>query len=389
MKRGLLLLLAFALGAVPVILLSKTTYASNFRSGTNVVVQRNETVDHTLFAIGSNVEIDGTVNGDVFCAGQNITIDATVNGDVLCAGMNIQVSGKVSGSVRVAGQAVTVSASVGHNASLIGNVVHTDSDSAITSDLQAVGNDVTLNGSVGRDADIAGSTVAIDGTIGRDTQVSTNSLGLQSNAVIRGSLTYYSNDDLTRDSGAQVMGTVTKKQPQQRPHVRQTNQVLNIALSFFMLLALGFVLVALFPRHLNSLTDLGLRNPFMTLAIGLAACIGIPILAIVSFLTVIGAFVGVVLLFGWIVVMILSFVFTSYYAGRLVLIRISAHPFVVMLIGVVVLSILLLIPIIDILTYIATALLGGGMVIRYLFKTMPKPSYEAVRHPKHASKGSK
>lgn len=385
MKKGLVLALALVLGIIPAVFFAGTSYAGDFRSGTSVVVQSNETVDHTLFAVGNNIEIDGTVNGDIFCAGQNVTINATVNGDVLCAGMNIQIDGKVSGNIRAAGQIVTVSANVAHNASIVGNTVRTDAGSTVANDLQAAGNVLTFNGSVGRDADIAGTTTTIDGAIGRDVQAATDTLDLQSNAAIHGSLTYYSNNNLTRDNGSQVAGATTKKQPQQRTRMHQSSPVLNDLLSFLMLLALGLVLIALVPNRLNRLTDLALKKPLMTAAIGLAACIGVPALVLVSLFTVVGVFVGIVLLFGWIIVMILSAAFVSYYTGRLVLMKTPANPFLVMLTGVIIMSVLFLIPVVNVIAYILTALLGSGMVIRCLFQLTPKPTYEPVQHPKRAN----
>ncbi len=382
MKRGLIALLALVLGAVSVAFIGDTSYAGSFRNGTNVIVQKSETVDHTLFAAGSNVEIDGTVNGDVFCAGQNITINGTVNGDVICAGMNVQVNGVVTGDVRAAGQTVTLSGIVQHNASLAGSIVRTDASSRITNDLQAVGSTLTVNGPIGRDIDVAGSAVSLNSSIGRDAQIASSSLNLQSNAMLAGSLTYYSDNTLTQDNGAHVAGTITKKQPQKRHDEHQSNPVASAIMSFLMLVTLGFVLIALIPRQMKTLTDLAVSKPLMTLAIGLAACIGVPALILVSFLTVIGAFVGIVLLLGWIVVMILSAAFASYYAGRLVLARMPQYPFVVMLTGVVVISILLLIPIVNILTYIAIALFGSGMVVRCVFNQVPKPNYAALTKSK-------
>lgn len=382
MKRGVLVLLAFILGVVPAALLAQTSYAGDFRNGTNVVVQKSETVDHTLFAAGSNVEIDGTVNGDVFCAGQNITINATVNGDVICAGMDVQINGTVNGSVRAAGQTVILSANVSRNASLAGSIVRTDASSKVLGDLEAAGSTLTLNGAVTRDADIAGSALSINGPIGRDVQAASKSLNLQSGANITGSLTYYSDATLSRDGGANVSGTITKQQPVKYHQDRQQNPAFSAFMSFLMLLTLGFALIALWPRRMKNLTDLAITKPLMTVAIGLAACIGVPVVIILSFVTMVGVFVGITLLLGWIVVMILSFALASYYAGRLVLWRMPQYPFVVMLTGVVVVSILTIIPIVNVITIIAVMLLGSGMVVRSVFDGSEKPHYTPLNNVK-------
>jgi len=52
-----------------------------------------------------------------------------------------------------------------------------------------------------------------------------------------------------------------------------------------------------------------------------------------------------------------------------------------MLAGVLIISILMLIPIINIVTMIAVMLFGSGMVVRELFNKTAKPSYERATHP--------
>jgi len=381
MKKVRIILFALLLGVVPLLAFAGTSYAADFRNGNNVTIQKNETIDHTLFIAGNNVEVDGTVNGDVFCAGQNITINATVNGDVICGGMNIEIGGAVSGSVRAAGQVVTLTGTVAHNASLIGNTVKVDVSSKIGEDLQTAGNVSTINGTITRDVDAAGNTVNLDGIIGRDIQAYSDDLQLQSSAQVGGSVTYYSHNQLTKATGASVVGAITQKQPQERQKQAEMNPVPGVILSLVMLLTLSFTLLALFPRKLKSLTDLALTKPGTTVLIGLAACIATPVLIIASFMTVIGVFVGLTLLFTWIIVMLISGVLASYYIGRLVFMRSAQHPFVVMLTGVLIVSILLIIPIVNILTVIAIALFGSGMVIRHIFTTTSTPRYETISHP--------
>jgi cytoskeletal protein CcmA (bactofilin family) len=380
MKKIKIILLALAVLAVPLFVFTSGVQAGSFHSGDNVVIKKGETIDHTVFVAGNNVEVNGTIKGDLFCAGQNITINAVVEGDVLCAGMNVDISGTVMGDVRAAGQVVTLSAKVNHNASLAGNMVKTESGSKVN-DLQAAGNSTILNGTTMRDADVAGSSVTINGMIGRDVQATTDNLRLDAGANVAGNVTYYSHNQLQTADASHVSGKTARKDPPQRETERQTNPVPGVILSFFMSLTLAFVLLAVFPRKLKVLSDLALTKPGTTVLIGLAACIGVPIVILLSFITVVGALLGIVLLLGWIVVLLLSGVLTSYYAGRLVLMRSPQHPFTAMLVGVLLISVLMLIPIVNIVTMIAVILFGSGMIVRELFAKTTKPSYERPNHP--------
>lgn len=387
MKKLIPILLALLVLAVPVFVFAGVAGAAGFKSGNNIVVTKGETVDHTLFAAGNNVQIDGTVKGDIFCAGRNITINATVEGDVICAGMNVDISGTVYGDVRAAGQVVTLSGAVNGNASLAGSMVKTTDTSTIGRDLQAAGSTVTLYGKNGRDADVAGSSITVDSQVGRDLQVASDDLSLSSGAKVAGNLTYYSHNQLSKANGADVKGTTTRKEPPARKNTVQRNYVGDFVYSLLALLVLAYALLALFPSKLKNLTDLALSRPGMTLLIGLAACIGAPSVIIISLLTIIGAPLALVILMAWIIVLIISGVLGSYYVGRLVLGRKPQHPFITMLVGVLIVSVLGAIPIVNVITMILIALFGSGMVVRELFNKSPKPRYEPVAMTtKHTTK---
>lgn len=382
MKRIKIILLALLVMAVPVVALAATTNAGSFRSGDNIATQKDEVIDHTLFVAGNNVEVNGTVKGDVFCAGQNIIINANVDGDVICAGMNVEIGGVVMGDVRAAGQVVTLTGKVERNATLAGSSIRVDDGATIGGDLQSAGDATTINGVVGRDIDAAGSMITLSGMIGRDVQATTDNLRLSSGAKVNGSITYYSHNSIDKSGDAAVNGAIARKEPKTAPREQTTNPLPGMLFSLLALLTLAFVLLAIFPRKLEEVTNLALTKPGMTALIGLAACIGVPAIIIVSFMTIIGALLGVVLLLAWIVVMLISGVLTSYYIGRLVLMRSAQHPFVAMLLGAIIFSALLIIPIVNVITMAAAALFGSGMVVRELFGKNTTPKYGKVSHPR-------
>ncbi|HEU4716011.1 MAG TPA: hypothetical protein VFS14_04240 [Candidatus Saccharimonadales bacterium] len=382
MKKAKLIMLSVLAMAAALSALVGTTYAGNFQSGDTVITKKNEVFDRTLFAAGKNVEINGTVKGDVFCAGQNITVNATVEGDVICAGMNVEIRGTVAGDVRAAGQVVTLDARVGHNASLVGSSVKIEHGASVAKDVQLAGSTLTVDGTVGRDADAAGSLVAIRGMVGGDVQATTENLRLGSGAKVNGDITYYSHNSVDKSSDAKVAGTLTRKDPPKGAERPTPNPVPGAIFSFFALLSLAFVALAVFPRKLRELSDLALTQPGMTALIGLAACIGAPAVILVSFMTLVGVWVGLALLLIWAVVLLLSSVFASYYLGRLILARSAPHhPFVAMLAGVAVISLLLMIPVVNFITLVAIMIMGSGMVVREVFTKNPAPRYETVTHP--------
>jgi hypothetical protein len=394
MKKLKIVLLALVVMAIPLLAFVGTTHAGDFRSGDNAIIGKDEVIDHTLFIAGNNVEINGEVKGDIFCAGQNITVNAKVDGDVLCAGMNVRVGGTVNGDVRLAGQVVTLAGDIARNASLAGSTVTTEETSKVGGDLSAGGSVVTLNGQVVRDANASGETVTMNNMIGRHAMAATDNLTVNDRANIMGDITYYSHNKLRQAGSAHVGGKVMQKEPMMDEQQRKerdhpvaaafTGGIMFLAT----MLVLAMVVAALFPRMLQTVSENAVAGPGTTVLIGLGACIAMPILIIGSLFTVVGILFGVTLLFFWIVVMILSGVFSSYYLGRLVFMRSSQHPLLMMFVGVLIFALLLMIPIVNILAAIAAALFGSGMVVRELFTRTPKPAYQVAGSAKVAKKKS-
>ncbi|HEX6462089.1 MAG TPA: polymer-forming cytoskeletal protein [Candidatus Saccharimonadales bacterium] len=383
MRKLKLILAAALILAVPLFAFAGTVYAGNVRSGDNVTVKKGEVIDHTLFIAGNNVEVNGEIKGDLFCAGQNVNVNAKVSGDVLCAGMNVRVEGTVEGDVRLAGQNITLLAKVARNASLAGNTITAEADSMVGGDLQAFGSMTTLSGQVVRDIDTAGENVTVNGMVGRNVSAAGENFTLGGAANIAGNVIYQSNNTLHQADGAQVIGEISREKLSPTGQNETADTFASSFMFFLMLLILSMALVALFPRLFTAISGNAFEKPGVTALVGLATNLFMPMLIIGSFVTVVGVLLGIVLLLAWMVIMMLSCTFFGFYLGRLALSRTNQHPLLIMFVGVLIVTILTLIPIVNVITYIAAVLFGTGMVMRELLRRTPKPVYETgVTHLK-------
>lgn len=390
MKKTGLILVAALLLALPFFAFTGTALATNVRSGANAVVKKGEVIDRTLFITGNNVEVNGEIKGDLFCAGQTVTVNAKVSGDIICGGMTLNIGGTVEGDVRLAGQTVQLSANVIGSASVAGNTVTIDEMSIIGMDAQLGANAVTLNGKVARDLHVGGSAVTINGVVGRNIEAGAESLTIGEAGNIAGNVTYVSNNKIQKAESAQITGTVTHKQPQQHPQADPVkDSIANGAFLLLWLLVLAMALAALLPRMLHKLSDNAVEKPGSTLLIGLAACFLMPVLIVGSFLTGIGALLGITLFLFWLLVMLLSGSLFSYYLGRLLLGKSTKHPLLLMFVGVLVYAVLLLVPLINVITVLAGILFGSGMLVRELLARTPKPVYETATPTAESVKAKK
>lgn len=376
--RRLKYLIAGLVVVLPILVLAAVVQAHSFRSGNNVTVAQNATLNQTLFASGLTLDVAGTVNGDVFCAGQNITVSGTVNGDVMCAGQSVSVTGTVNGNVRLAGQDVTINGQVSGNATVAGQSFTLDSRSKIGGDLSAVGSDITLNGPVGRDAAFGSGTVTINSSVGRDVKAAVSTLTLGSKANVSGNINYTSSKDLIRNSGAVVGGSITRSAPKQQEHVRPGSIVtfgwLSALYMFVSFLLIALVLVLLLPRVFYVPAEYARRHMGRTFLVGLVSSIVVPVVLIGLMFTVIGIplalFAGLV----WLVLVLLSGPFAAFLLGRLILHGVTNNPIWTMLLGGAILLILYFVPFLGVLTTLLTLWFGLGAI---LLRTthLPRPNY--------------
>lgn len=382
---------------VLLMLISGTAFAGaqSFRSGNNVTTPSNKKINETLFAAGRTVNIDSEVFGDVFCAGQNITVSGAVHGDVVCAGQTVNVSGTVDGDVRLAGQNVTLGAKVAGNATITTQSFVLESTGKIGGDASIAGTDTTLNGEVGRDLAVGGSQVTVSSLVGRNVQASANNLTLSSSAKVNGNIALTSHNNIHKDSGAVVSGKITRTEPKEQPSKSKHGAIFGFGLAWFLycflaMLATAMVLVLLFPRLFQGVTDQAMPRPWMALLTGVAASILVPVLGVIIAITIIGIPLAMLLALVWLVICFLSGPAFAYYIGRLILRR-STHALLIMLVGAAVLLVLYFIPILGILAILAAFWIGTGMLVLELFNRTPSPAYnvanERDKQPKPASRG--
>ena len=372
-------LIAAGLAAVLATLgLGAVAYAQEFRASDTVTIPAGQTINQTLFAAGRTVDIAGTVNGDIFCAGQTVSVTGTVNGDVICAGQSVHVSGTVHGNLRLAGQDVSVSSVADRNLTAAGQSVTLEAAGKIGGDVDVAGQNTTINGTVGRDVAGGSSAMAINGTIGRNVQAQVTSLALGSTANVTGDITYVSFSQLSRASGAQVSGKITRTEPAKQTQQSRTGFIGGawFALYLFVaLLVLAILLVLLLPWWFQSATNIAVRSPLKTFLVGLIASIVMPVIIVVLIITFIGLPFGLLVGLAWLLATLLAGPLAAYYLGRLLLRSRATNAVLVMLVGAVVLLIIDLIPFLGWIVSLVALWFGLGMIVLQLSR-LPRPHYD-------------
>lgn len=347
-------------------------------------VAQDTTVDGAAFIAGDRVEIDGVVKGDVFCAGGDISIRGTVEGDVLCAGNTLTVSGTVKGDIRLAGNVVLVDGIVDGAVTAGAANFTLHQDAQIGTDLVVGADSVTINGTVNRDLKSGSSSLVIAGTIGRDVNAGVERLSVVSGARVGGDLNYTSTRQGAISEGV-VAGKTTQQRQTERGGALNAEQaavalLLGALASIIFMTALTLFIVLIAPRYVRMATKVDWKGLLFATLVGiLASAVFLP-LVLLSFMSIIGLLIGVLLIVAFGLISLLATPLVAYYIGRWVLEGRSKNMLLAALVGSALVGIATIIPLIGLLFSLAVYFTGVGLVI-LSFRTQYQEGYESAVTP--------
>jgi cytoskeletal protein CcmA (bactofilin family) len=365
--RGLAICL---LGVLMTVMLATPVMAFDGRTGDTVVIGSGEVIDDDLYVAGSTVSIDGTVNGDVLAVGNKIIVNGRINGDLIAAGASVTVNGEVTGAVRIAGATLEVKGNVGGDVAAVGKSLSLASTAGIGNDLVVAAANASIDSPVGGDIFGGGGEITLSNTVGGNVKLSVDSLTLLYNASIGGDLIYTSPNEADIKAGAQIVGAINHKLPP--PEEREGGiGIGGKIVGFLMALALGIVIIVLAPKRMLAITDAIRNQPWHSLGWGAVLLFVTPIAALIVCLTVVGVPIGLIGLALYGIAVYISHIITSLLIGRLIigtLRRMEGAEGRGILIGslalgLVILTLLTMIPYIGFFVGLAAVLFGFGAIL--------------------------
>jgi cytoskeletal protein CcmA (bactofilin family) len=342
------------------------SWATDFRSGGTVSVPSDEVIDDDLIAFGNDVVIEGRVTGDVVTAGNTVRISGPVGGSVMAAGRQVLVDGEVAGSLRAVGQTVTLEGATGRNAALAGSELVLMDAAQIERDLHAAGSSLNLNGAVAGEAGLAVETASVRGRVGKGLFFEGDQLTIGPEAEVGGDLTYRSASLAQIAAGAKIGGERQQLPPRHGERKRRSpaGPAFLFALVVFVF---GVVSLAAAPRPFTAAAYALVSRPFWNLFLGLVALVAVPIAAVIVCFTLVGIPIALLVLVAWVAALVFSGVPVGIFLGRRIASlfgRRDASHYLALFLGLLLLTVVGLLPYIGTLTKILTVLFGLGVYAR-------------------------
>lgn len=372
---GKKLLLVFAL--LVAVIVPTAGYAAVVASDEgSATVEAGRTVDDDLYIAGDQVLIEGTVNGDVYAAGSSVEIKGTVNGSVFAAGQDVFISGTVTGGVRTAGQTVRItSPAIGGGVTVFAQNMTIEGDTVISGGLNFASSRAVIRGAVAKSVAGGASKVVVSGKLGKDVYVGTDDLTLEKTAVIGGDLNYHGSATIHRQSGAQVLGETSHNRPAQESNKNEVADTVFAAIwSLAAIYLVGALLLWLVPHLPLGVASELTERPLAALGWGVLGLVVTPILIILMLIS----FVGLPLALIAAGLYALAIYLTHFWVGLAIGEWISGkaewrpNPYANAFVGLLVLTLVELLPFIGGFVVFMVVLIGFGGLIQYGKRHLPR-----------------
>lgn len=287
------------------------------RTGDAVSVAANQTVEGNYYGVGGTVSLSGSITGDAILAGGNVTINGTVAEDVFALGGTINVSASTTDDVRIIGGDVTIAGPVGGSLIIVGGRVTVLSSATIAGDVLVYGGDVTIDGTI--QGSILGTIerLRVNGQVGGGVTVTTAYLTLGEQAQIKGDVAYTSDNELNRAAGTTVVGSIVKNAV--AGDVNQKTAFRTEVITFLISLFATLSLYLLARKRVDALAAESTKRYSFKLLIGFAVLFLVPIAVVILLVSVLGIFVGLIGLFAFCALFLLTLPLMSIVLGAIVL----------------------------------------------------------------------
>jgi len=255
------------------------------------VIVDGQTYDQELVISGDNIIFNGTAHKDVYVTGANVTLSGQFDRNVFIAGAKVTLrDATVNRSVYLAGSDVIIDdAVIARNVFAVGG--NLDVNAEVKESVFAATGQLVLNGSVGENVNTFAGKALINSTIGENLVLSAGDVTLGENKVAGEIYTYSTPEIDLRKDDSQSTEQARESQDTETFAHKLKIEFYEESYKFVSLALLTYVLIFFFPVFTNRIVS-ALDNKAGSWAkgfiFGIATLGGLPILALLLTVTVVG-----------------------------------------------------------------------------------------------------
>lgn len=361
------------------VLISSNVFATTIIKGNNLVL--NNFTDENVYAFASNIEVNTELPKDLFAIASKITINKDIDQDFNAMGSEVIVNSDINEDIRIFAPKITINGNIGAEALLFGSEIVLSKDTIVHGDVKISGSKVIINSKIMGDADLKASDITINNEIYGNAGIIASNLNFGKDGLIKGNMKI--NKGIEYDK-SKIKGTV-----QYNNEKKSTNKIMsNNIFNFVAFLLVGLLVLLVFKKPLENANEKLISKPISCLLFGLIALIGIPIIAFILLLTIVGSIVSVFLIMIYVIMLLLATIVVPYYFGKKIIALFkSKNRFLALLFGLIVFFILSYIPFIGAIIVFAVLILGSGSwILSFRKKAISSSKKSKKKNPKKENK---
>lgn len=316
MKKSALFIAAFLAFSIGI-----PASAAEIYVGEQVNVSQDGVISENVYAAGGQTTVSSAVNGDAIVAGGRVVVSGNVSGDVAAAGGSVDIFESVNGDVRALGGQVTIGESVAGDVVVLGGSVSILSDVVVGGDLIVLGGAVFLDGAVNGDARLMAGELFFTGSVAGNVDARVETVSFEDTASIGGNFMYRANKEADIPESVTIGGEVAFTEYERTPQEVAAAPLAGLAVGFIVFQLVIFVvativMVLVFPklsREVGVATTT--RKAWRYAGIGFVTLVMLPVAASILFISILGAFLGGMVLIGYILLIAVAKAMTGITVG--------------------------------------------------------------------------
>lgn len=303
--------------------------ASSVNIGNDYFLKGNERAAEDTYVLAPSAIFAGEVQGDAVALGRVVANEGTIGGDALFFGETVTVAGEIADDVRVVGETVRIRGKITGDVVAVGVRVLVEKDAVVSSNLYAVGGEITVEGQVVGEVKAAGGDVRIAGSVGGAVEAWGEEIELSAGSAIGGDFIYHAQREAIIASAARIGGeTIFDRQKGARSGFVS---LVSGFVPFYLLAALAaaFFLFFLFRERTEEILLDASENFWQRVLRGMLLFVTAPLVSAFLFFTAVGIPLGLALIALYLAGLIFSVVYGAILLGVLLerpLFKRSAFP---------------------------------------------------------------
>jgi len=364
MKKLILSFLSILILFSPIIASAQTE--SQYRLG------QEQTKGEAQFIFRNSVILEGQIKNDVFIFANEIRISGLIEGNLFCLSekLVIEKSAKIKGSVFALSSMADLSGLISGNVFLGASEISTSSNLKIDKELNFIAQRAIIKGTLLQQVRGYANEIKLEKALFfNNVLIKGKYISYDSDTIVKGKLTYYSPFEILSEEGgkAQINQMEWKKTTQPTFSQRMIQNITKKLVSLLSILIIGFLWLLLWKDKYKS-TMLSLRERLLpALGWGIILLLILPSLLLILAISILGIPLGIIISVFAIFWAYISPLVVGGLIGNFLLQLVGydgeKYPYLALSLGVIVLSILFVLPGAGWLFVLITTILGFGTLL--------------------------